>query len=200
MSLELRLRTGIFLDRMKSLRGVPLECSHGGSFDRRASPHEALSFTVGDRPALLCYGRPLAHGRTIFGDLVPWGELWRTGADEATTLHLPFKARIAGVCVPRGRYSIYTVPAESGWTLIVNRSVRQSGRTREEVGKQGNRFPSAYTPAVSQAEVGRAEVDVERCAHVEQLTISASPVSPTTTDLHLEWGTVRVTVPIRVRR
>jgi Protein of unknown function (DUF2911) len=200
MSLELRLRAGILVDRARSFVSVPTTCFHENAPGSRDSPHEVLPFDVGPHRALICYGRPSARGRTVFGDLVPWGALWRTGADEPTTIYLPFAARIAGIGVPRGLYSIYTVPHESSWTIVVNRSIRQSGRTREEVGKKGNHFPDAYTSAVRRAEVGRAEVESGPCAPRERLTITPSPATEVATNLLIEWGSVRATVPVEVRR
>jgi hypothetical protein len=161
-----------------------------------------LPFTVSDRPALLCYGRPAVGGRRIFGGLVPFGALWRTGADEPTTLHLPFAASVAGLQVPRGRYSLYTVPEESGagsWQLVLNRSTRQSGRTRDEVGRRGNHFPNAYTAAVRSTEVGRVPVDTESIDPVERLTARVVPGERSAALLLIEWERVRIRVPIEAR-
>src|SRR5687768_6929301 len=97
----LRFRATLALDRARSWFGVPLRCGPRGSA-ARVSPDDSLSFTVGGKEALLCYGRPLARGRLIFGGLVPYDALWRTGANEPTLLHLPFRAQIAGVAVPKG--------------------------------------------------------------------------------------------------
>jgi hypothetical protein len=62
--------------------------------------------------AKICYSRPYARGRVIFGDLVPWDTLWRTGANEPTIIFLNRRATIAGMEVRQGSYSIYTVPGE----------------------------------------------------------------------------------------
>jgi hypothetical protein len=130
--------------------------------------------------------------------VVPWGELWRTGANEPTILHLPFAARVAGLPVSRGKYSIYTVPSPETWTLVLNRSTRQWGLTRPERGPRGNLFPSAYTPWVRAAEVGRASVEAREISHVERLTIRADVVDALTTDLLIEWERTQVRIPIKV--
>ena len=88
----------------------------------RASPYDSVTVPLGSDTALLCYGRPSMRGRTIFGGLIPFGELWRTGANEPTILHLPVAAKIAGIPVEAGSYSIYTMPGQTEWTVIVNRS------------------------------------------------------------------------------
>lgn len=95
----------------------------------RKSPFDSARIDIGGRIAQVCYSRPAAHGRLIFGPqsegagapLVPWGRLWRTGANEPTILHLPFAAEIAGLAVDPGSYSMYTIPGEREWTLILNR-------------------------------------------------------------------------------
>lgn len=189
-------RARLALDRARALLGVPLRCGPRGAGDR-PSPDGSLTFAVGGGPALLCYGRPSVRGRAIFGGVVPWGELWRTGANEPTVLHLPFRAEVAGLRVARGKYALYTVPSPSGWTLVLNRSTRQWGLTRPERGPKGNLFPSAYTPWVAAAEVGRVRVETREVPHVEQLTFRAEPLDERTTLLLMEWERTQVVIPIR---
>ena len=195
MSARFRLRCALERLRYRVI-GVPLACPHLVDNTSRRSPHETLSFTVGDRSALLCYGRPSADGRPVFGALVPYGELWRTGADEPTTLHLPFPASVAGLPLPRGRFALYTVPQPDAWTLVLNRSTRQSGRTREERGARGNVFPSAYTDAVRSMEVGRVPVETRTIDPVERLTARAEVVGPERTLLLIEWERTQVCIPL----
>lgn len=172
-----------------------LECRPHHPTEGRDSPYASLRFQVGGEDALLCYGRPSVRGREIFGALVPFGELWRTGANEPTTLHLPFRASVAGLEVPRGVYSLYTVPGEQ-WLVVLNRSTRQSGRTRDERGRAGNSFPNAYTALVASAEVGRAPVPSRGCDHVEQLTFRAESAPDRSAHLVLAWERTEVTIPI----
>lgn len=119
----------------------------------------------------------------IGGEAVPYGELWRTGANEATTLHVNVPARIAGLEVEPGSYTLYTIP-EAGleWTLIVNRSITQWGHE------------SRYTEEVEAQEVGRAQVPVETIDdRVEELTIRPADRRA---GLLLEWQNTRVFIPI----
>jgi hypothetical protein len=154
----------------------------------RASPYDSTAVTLGDTRALVCYGRPSMRGRTIFGGLVPYGELWRTGANEPTIIHLPFAASIAGVDVEPGSYSLYTEPGEQQWTVIVNSSTSQWG------------IENQYNDAVRAHEVGRATVPAERVdAPVEMFTIRAEPREQDAADLLLEWENTRVRIPIERR-
>lgn len=151
----------------------------------RQSPYDSTRVNVGAEQLLICYGRPLARGREIFGGLVPYNQLWRTGANEPTIMHLPFVADVAGITVQPGSYSIYTEPGETEWTLVINRSTSQWGHE------------GSYTDAVRQQELGRATVRAERLdQHVEQFTIRSEPTAAGA-DILLEWERTRVRIPVR---
>jgi hypothetical protein len=110
-------------------------CEPRASADRlmaRRSPYDSVTVRVGGRAVKLCYSRPLARGRVIFGGLVPYDMLWRTGANEPTTIHLPFAAEIAGVALEPGKYSLYTIPSTREWVIVLNGSTEQGGLTRDE--------------------------------------------------------------------
>ncbi len=152
----------------------------------RASPYDSATIELGDGMAKVCYGRPSLKGRTMIGgEAVPYDTLWRTGANEPTTIHLNVPANIAGLDVEPGSYSLYTVPrAGSGWTLIVNRSTSQWGRE------------STYTEEVRAQEIGRVRVQAEPLeAPVEQLTIRPTDAAGAA-GLVLEWQDTRVHIPI----
>lgn len=173
---------------------VALECrTQPGSqaVAERKSPYDSVKIDVGGRIAQICYGRPSARSRVIFAEpaepmpLVPFGKLWRTGANEPTIVHLPFAAKIAGLAVEPGSYSIYTVPGAAEWTVIVNRSVSQWGHE------------SQYTAEVQAQEVGRAQVKPERMEQaVEMFTIRSEPTTAGA-DVVLEWERTRVRIPIQ---
>ena len=152
----------------------------------RPSPYDSTTIQVGEGVAKICYGRPSLKGRTMIGgEAVPYDTLWRTGANEPTTIHLNVPATIAGMEVDSGAYSLYTVPREEGpWTLIVNRSTSQWGHE------------SSYTEEVRAQEVGRAEVPAERVDQpIEQLTIR--PTGGSQQGAVLEWQNTRVRIPIQ---
>jgi len=154
----------------------------------RASPYDSVNFTVDDKAAQICYGRPYTKGRAIFGELIKYGELWRTGANEPTILHIPFAASIAGVDVQPGSYSIYTIPGDSTWTVILNRSTDQWGHE------------SRYSADVEAREAGRGSVPRESLdTPVEQFTITAEPQDGGGTHMILDWEKTRVRLPITAR-
>ncbi len=93
----------------------------------RVSPHSSLGFNIGASRALLCYGAPSARGRDIMGSLVPYGEPWRIGADEPTTLHLSGRANLGGVALEPGSYSLYAIPGASEWTFFINSNFQRWG-------------------------------------------------------------------------
>ncbi len=153
----------------------------------RSSPLDEVSFELEpDVDAKICYGRPsLAYRTMIGGDSVPFGRLWRTGANEPTTLHLSAPVRFGALDLGPGSYSLYTVPDPALWEVVVNRSTRQWG------------LESEYTDSVRALEVGRFKVQVEVLDRsVETFTISAVPSFAGAVDLVLEWQTSRLRIPV----
>ncbi len=152
----------------------------------RKSPLDSVSFAVSGAEVRVCYGRPSLRGRKMLGaDAVPFGQIWRTGANEPTMIHTTGPITLAGIKLPAGSYSLYTVPGPSEWEVIVNRSITQWG---EE---------SNYTDAVKAQEVGRGKVRADGLSGpVETLTIHADPASGETRALVLEWDRTRVRIPV----
>ncbi len=150
----------------------------------RASRYDSVSTTVGTAHVTVCYGRPKMHGRAIFGGLVPFDTLWRTGANEPTTLHTDAPIEMAGLRLEAGSYALYTVPrAGSDWTLVVNGATDQWGHE------------STY-PSVRDQEIGRRPVTAVKTGEpLEEFTIEAAPGA-----LHLEWERTRVVVPLTAVR
>jgi hypothetical protein len=156
----------------------------------RQSPLDSLAFTAANQRVKVCYGRPSARGRTMIGGQgVPYGKLWRTGANEPTVIFTPVALEIAGVSVQPGKYSLYTVPGEKEWEVIVNRSTSQWGHE------------NSYTDEVRAQEVGRGKVPAEKLtAPVETFTIAAEPASGDVQRLVLTWEKTRVAIPIKAGR
>jgi hypothetical protein len=147
----------------------------------RKSPLDSLSFKAGSSDVKVCYGRPSLRGRHMLGgDDVPYGKLWRTGANEPTMIHTSGPLVVAGIKVPAGSYSLYTVPNASEWEVIVNKSITQWGEEHN------------YTDAVKAQELGRGKVKPEALkTPVEVFTITSEPGF-----LVLEWETTRVKIPV----
>ena len=103
------------------LNGTPAEAAE------RPSPLGVVAIPLAGQEATLCYGRPSARGRTMVGGLDPLGQPWRMGANEATGIHLPFAATIGSVAVEPGSYSLYAIPGETEWEIVVNASAERWG-------------------------------------------------------------------------
>lgn len=151
----------------------------------RKSPIESHAFKVGAAHAKVCYGSPALGGRTMLGgDAVPFGKLWRTGANEPTTLHLDRVMRVGELVLGAGSYSVYTVPGDRDWTVIFNRATHQWGSE------------SKYTPEIAAQEVGRILVRPRALeTPVERLTWSSVPSATAAVDLVFEWQRTRLLLP-----
>ncbi len=168
----------------------PLACrtmnTAGLPLATRKSPLDSISFTVGTAQVKLCYGRPSAAGRTMIGGkAIPFGRLWRTGANEPTMIHTTGPLVIAGVEVPAGSYSIYTIPDPKTWHVIVNRSITQWGHE------------NSYSAEVKAQEVGHGMAPSSALpAPVETFTIRSEPGKAGAVNVLLEWEKTRVTIPV----
>jgi hypothetical protein len=96
------------------------------------SPHETVTATVDGAKVSIDYGRPYMRGRKVVGGLVPYGRVWRTGADQATTLTTDAPLVIGGAKVPAGKVTLYTLPNPNGWKLIINKQTGQWGTEYNE--------------------------------------------------------------------
>ena len=147
------------------------------------SPHETVSADVGGHKITITYGRPSVRGRKIMGGLVPYGKVWRTGADEATTFETGVNLDINGLKVPAGQYALFTLPTEGGWTLILNKTAKQWGAFN-------------YKEA---DDLGRTKMQVSKSGSpVEQFTIALTPTEGNAATLKLEWENTVASVPIKV--
>lgn len=153
---------------------------------RRTSPKDSVTFQAGGATVKVCYSRPSLRGRTMIGGTdVPYGRIWRTGANEATMIHTTGHLVIAGLHVDAGTYAIYTVPGEREWEIVINRSYMQWGHE------------SYYTDSVRTRELGRGRVPVTRLeTPVEQLTFRAEPLPNGDANLIIEWDRARVVIPV----
>ena len=109
------------------MTSAELSCVVMGDAEGRQSPLQELRFASGGGDALLCYGAPSARGRDIMGGLVPFGEPWRLGANEPTTLHLSAATSVGGVAIEAGSYSLYATPGESEWEFHLNSNFERWG-------------------------------------------------------------------------
>jgi hypothetical protein len=152
------------------------------------SPEETVAFTQGSLHVEVFYNRPYKKGRTIFGGLVPYGQLWRTGANEATTFSTDRDLMIEGKLLKAGRYSLWTVPGQEWWTVIFNREHGQWGVNAEG---QPNRNPANDVLTVQALAVLQ-----ER--EFEQFTIEFAQLKEEA-EMVLLWDKTLVAVPFQVK-
>ncbi len=155
------------------------EAAHGPA--GQLSPRDTAWGEVGPATIMVDYGRPSRRGRVIFGEVVPWGRVWRTGANAATQFTTDRPVTIGGRPVPVGRYSLWTIPTPHGATLIVNARTQQWG--------------TAYDPLY---DVARAPMTRETLREpVEQFTIAVETGQDGDV-LRLSWDTTSYVVPVSI--
>jgi len=153
---------------------------------KRPSPPGTASVSFADgKKITVDYSRPKINDpksgqpRKIFGGLVPYDKEWRTGANEATTFVTDTNVRVGDLSVPAGNYTLYTIPGESTWTIIINKQTGQWGTVYKEDQDLRTKVPSGKTSSP-----------------VQQFTISFDPASGKSTNMNLEWENTKVVVPI----
>ncbi len=146
------------------------------------SPPAKAEGTIGGKKLTIDYSAPSKRGREIMGGLVPYAKVWRTGANAATTLVTTGDVMIGSVHVPAGTYTLYTIPGEKEWTLIVNKQNGQWGTDYDE--KQ---------------DLGRTKMNVRAVKDtVETFVIGIKSVSDKTGLLTLTWENTEASVPVMV--
>lgn len=155
-----------------------LGSAQGFPFSQRGSVSQTVAFTE----LTVSYGRPIARGRALFGQLVPWDSVWHPGADSATRITVSHDVIIEGHTLEAGEYSIWLVPRERGpWTFIVSRAAHV--------------FHKPYPG--SSADVLRIEVAPEQGMHMETLAIYFPVVLRDEAVMRVHWG--QTMVPLRIK-
>jgi hypothetical protein len=137
----------------------------------------------GDAMVMVDYGRPHMRGRRVYGGIVPYGEVWRTGANAATQLILDHPITIGGTAVPAGTYTLWTLPTANGAQLIINKQHGQWG-TEYHADQDLVRLPLNRT-ALS--------------TPVEQFTIIVQPSGGSAGSLRLQWENTEYSIPFTVQ-
>jgi Protein of unknown function (DUF2911) len=148
---------------------------------QRPSPHDTTEVALKGKKITIEYGRPYLKGRKVGQELAPFGKVWRTGADEATTLTTEVDLNIGGVKVPAGKYTLYSLPSEGTWKLIIN--------------KQTGQWGTIYQEAQDLARIDMKKSSLPQ--PVEQFTISFDKKGENTADLNLDWEKTRVSVTLK---
>jgi hypothetical protein len=145
------------------------------------SPTQTIKQEFGISNVELTYSRPNIKGRKVFGDLVPYGKLWRTGANAATRIKFADDVKIGGTDVKAGEYVLYTIPTESEWEVVLNKGLSNwgiDGYKQEE--------------DVARVKVKSAKLNES----YETFTMQFVNVKPSSADLQIMWDKTAVNVPI----
>lgn len=146
---------------------------------KRPSPAATADATLNGKQVSIAYSQPSARGRKIMGGLVPYDKVWRTGANDATTLKTETDLNIGGTTVPAGTYTLYSLPSADGWKLIINKQIGQWG--------------TEYHP-----EQDLARVDMKKESQntpVETFVINFEPKTNPNA-IVMEWENTKLSVPI----
>lgn len=143
----------------------------------QASPSAKIAQKVGLTDVTVDYSRPSTKGRKIFGELVPFGEVWRTGANGATILSFSTDVEIDGKKVPQGQYALYSIPGKSEWTIILSKDTKLWGAI-------------GYDP---KNDLMRFQVEPNKLSRVyETFEISFNNMTDNGADLSIKWDQTRV--------
>lgn len=158
----------------------------GDIFSPRLSPKDTVEFKLNDLKLEVFYNRPSKKEREIFGALVPFNEVWRTGANEATTFETNKNLEVQGGLLPAGKYTLWTVPKDSTWSVIFNSKQYPWG--------VDNEMKPLWDPNYDVLDI---EVPIEKLGStVEQFTI-AFDNSTDNLFLTMAWDDTKVSVPLK---
>lgn len=147
------------------------------------SPAAKATAEFGGKKITIDYSAPSRRGRVVMGELVPYGKLWRTGANAATTLETSADLMIGSLHVPAGKYTLFTLPTANEWTLVVSRQKDLWGT-------------GGYD---EKQDLGRVKMNVKKLdAPVETFVIAVKPTDAQNGVLSLSWENVEASVPVMV--
>lgn len=145
------------------------------------SPKSVINQNFSISEIVIEYSRPSAKGRKVFGGIVPYNEVWRTGANEATSIHIGEDLKLAGQPVKKGTYALYTIPGKMEWKVIINKGTSNWGT----MGFDQKDNIATFTVPVSTT-----------TKPVETFTISLENISNSTCEIVLKWENSKVTIPV----
>ena len=131
--------------------------------------------------ARVIYSRPQKNGRTIFGDLLEYGKVWRLGANEATEIEFFQAVKVGGIKIKKGRYTLYCIPNADKWTIIVNRETDTWGSFKYDETK----------------DIARIDVPVQKQTEVLESFVMVFEKAATGASLNIGWDNIRVSLPIQ---
>ncbi|MBS1779263.1 MAG: DUF2911 domain-containing protein [Bacteroidetes bacterium] len=146
------------------------------------SPTAKISQEFSTSSIDISYSRPSMRGRKVFGDLVPYGEVWRTGANSATKIKFGEDVTIGGQDVKAGEYALYTIPGQTEWTVILNKGTGNWGAAGYETSSDVARFK--VTPKVSDK-------------NVQTFSISIGNITYNSCNLDIAWEKTKLVIPVK---
>jgi Protein of unknown function (DUF2911) len=150
---------------------------------RPSPPAKAECKLAGGKSVVIDYSSPRAKGRKIFGDLVPYGQVWRAGANESTTFVTDTDLSVGGTPVPAGNYTIFAIPNADKWTLVISK----------KTGEWGTAYPGPGE------DLARIDMKASKLSSpLENFTIGFEQSGATCT-LHMDWETTRASIDIAKR-
>jgi len=148
-----------------------------------ASPRQTVEQQFSTSKITVDYGRPGVKGRKIFGELVPYGKVWRAGANSATKITFAQPVNFGGKIVPAGTYGLFVIPAEKEWKVILNKDAQQWGAY-------------AYDEKLNVIDV---TVPVQKLMEKQEwFEVTLNPVEDHAMDMVIKWDMTKVTVPVKV--
>lgn len=148
----------------------------------KASPLAKVTQRIGVTDLTVEYSSPEVNGRKVFGDVVKFGEIWRTGANMCTSLTLTTAANIAGKNVPAGKFCLFTIPSKDSWTIILNGEGNQPGAFAYDETK----------------DVMRSELKITKGPQTERMTFFFSDFDNKKGKLNLSWDNVLLSIPFEI--
>ncbi len=147
----------------------------------RPSPSASVSQTIGYTAITINYCRPGVKGRKILGDIVPYNKIWRTGANESTTIHFTTDVVVEENKVPAGIYSLFTIPSENDWTVILNKSYKNWGTIYNE-----------------SEDLLRLKVKSSKGNFTERLQFSFSEITDSSVNVLLDWDDFQIRFKVEI--
>lgn len=151
----------------------------------KASPAATVTQEVGFTTIGIDYSRPAARGRKIFGDLVPYGRIWRVGANASTKITVDFEIQVMGNKLPVGTYALYAFPEEDEWEIVFHKNITYWGDGRKEYNAEEDVFRIALKPE-------------ESSAYHENFLIAFDSITHDSASLNLYWAHTKISIPMTV--
>lgn len=180
------MRNKLSLSRNLAIGAIALAAAFSSNAQLKtpaASPAAVLKQTVGLTGVEIDYSRPSMRGREIFGGLVPYGAIWRTGANQPTKLTFSDDVQLGGADIPAGTYALYTIPEEDEWTIIIYEGTELWGAFGYDESNDVARFKAK-------------PISLER--PVETFTIGVGFLRSDSATIYLEWSKTRIELPLKV--